>query len=979
MDSVEEYLVVAVLPPDEVGQALRNLPALSVDPTRQASVFLRDVPSALADELSGTWGLAVKEMGSLKMLRYALLFAGLPPTAAEEYASEWEHGQAVVLLVGVPPERVNEVANWANRKPAGETAGGEHLPGVYPAGMGHRWPATPSSEAMPLPAGGPPPPPPSGADLPGLWTGGQGLSKAMPPPPPPPPSFRPTPTILPRIEPVPAFGPGLPEAAEKGILPPLLEGEPIFQPPAEQPPQIVRRYASVKAPGGVDADQTFDLTVALTSQAPADMLAQPMDVRVTAGTGQPPVTVIVYAPAFDVISASREIYADKETPPVSFQLRPKQGASGEQEVGATFLQGSDVLGRVTVKITVGGQAAVSTYVLPLDTNGPPAAAGTAAPDVVLIVERMPKDGGDHLHFQYLWPQNDEWDLAEGGTVDLNNVETWAQSQYKELSGRARFALPGPLTDPAVQAQVVKAARDLEMIGENLYDMLFPAEMKAFYRRFAAGPNPARTILIYSTEPWIPWEIVKPYGLDLDDPACEFLCARFEVARWLTGDSTRRVPRRVAVSQLCTVAPVPVPDLPAARLERDYMNALPQTWKPLALYNPSPVDLNGVVDAIGAGVVNLFHIATHGNFIATDPDKAALQIGGDQFTPSDLVGNKVLRGMAKSTPFFFLNACHSGRSGLALVGMGGWVDRVLRLGASGFIGGNWEVEDDLAATFAEEFYEQLRQGKTFGTACREARLKIRAANPGNSTWLAYVLYAHPLGRLTVGADAPAAAQPAPVVGEPQAALNEQPGPPTVILPGPMLATVPGPQASDMVTHTPLHKQAEPPRDPPPPPIDNRPPEPPTPPLPSTAPPEDLQAQRLKEWVAGILAVVLVLGTMALAGYSIIWRDGSEGSKNILLILSPLCGVVLGYYFGRIPADARAAQAQDTAKQAQKETADVRVKAEGVRQVAEKIVDKTRGLTRGGAGETAPRSTSGGGTAGDDLTDDLRELERLTRGL
>ena len=47
---------------------------------------------------------------------------------------------------------------------------------------------------------------------------------------------------------------------------------------------------------------------------------------------------------------------------------------------------------------------------------------------------------------------------------------------------------------------------------------------------------------------------------------------------------------------------------------------------------------------------------------------------------------------------------------------------------------------------------LRAGQTLGAACQAARLQIREANPGNSTWLAYVLYAHPLGVLQTAATA-----------------------------------------------------------------------------------------------------------------------------------------------------------------------------------------------------------------------------------
>jgi CHAT domain-containing protein len=223
-----------------------------------------------------------------------------------------------------------------------------------------------------------------------------------------------------------------------------------------------------------------------------------------------------------------------------------------------------------------------------------------------------------------------------------------------------------------------------------------------------------------------------------------------VARWLTLTNTRPNPlrRQVTMRMLCPV--VPPSNLPAAQLESQYMTSLPARWPPLTLYNPLPRSADEVRAVMAAGRVNLFHIATHGNFQVSDPTNAAIQIGTSQLTPASLTGNPIANGFTAGRPLVFINACHSGRQGLALSGLGGWVDRVVQLGASGFIGTNWEVQDDLAAQFAIRFYDYLRMGSTFGTACRLARQEIRQANPGNSTWLAYVLYAHPLGTLQVPA-------------------------------------------------------------------------------------------------------------------------------------------------------------------------------------------------------------------------------------
>jgi hypothetical protein len=51
-----------------------------------------------------------------------------------------------------------------------------------------------------------------------------------------------------------------------------------------------------------------------------------------------------------------------------------------------------------------------------------------------------------------------------------------------------------------------------------------------------------------------------------------------------------------------------------------------------------------------------------------------------------------------------------------------------------------VGDSPARNFTEEFYLQLKGGKTISEATIEAREKARSA--GDATWLAYVVYGHP---------------------------------------------------------------------------------------------------------------------------------------------------------------------------------------------------------------------------------------------
>jgi hypothetical protein len=751
-------LVVAVMPPDNVLDAVQAVVALPGAPgsagrdlTARAILCLRQTPAALPATLAQRWpGLSIRLAtgGTADAFAQMLGAAGVPAPLLPEYVLAWQEDNAILLLPGVALNRQDAVrAALGPYLRAGSSLGATGGPS---SGPGPRTPEAPSFAFYATP---PPVPVVPGADIDNPTEPSPDTTGRQPP------VFR----IPGGIEAPPFYGPDI-------VMPPMPADANVWVedtqrpesgatvPEADQPPVIpvVNRYASVQAPAMVPPQQVFELSVTLKQQAPPESpTAPPLRAKLTrtaeGETGAPPVSVIVYATAFEVIGAARAdlpVVENADSPPATFQLRSRPGVTGEQQISVTFLQATAILGRVVAKVKVGGTAPTVTYEVPIAGDNDTGAGGdTVTPDVLLHIDRLVQDGRDHLHFQFSWPQNGELDYAEGGTIELNNVESWAQAQYANLSARARLpaSKEAPPGDGSGQDALTAAVRALEQIGENLYDMLFPPLLKDFYKRCAPQ---ARTILIYSTEPWIPWEIIKPYGGGLADRDCDFLCARFQVARWLTLTNTRPNPlrRQVTMRTLCPV--VPPSNLPAAQLESRYMTSLPARWPPLTLYNPLPRSADEVRAVMASGRVNLFHVATHGNFQVSDPTNAAIQIGTSQLTPASLTGNPIANGFAAEQPLVFINACHSGRQGLALSGLGGWVDRMVQLGASGFIGTNWEVQDDLAAQFAIRFYDNLRLGSTFGAACRQARQEIRQANPGNSTWLAYVLYAHPLGTLQV---------------------------------------------------------------------------------------------------------------------------------------------------------------------------------------------------------------------------------------
>lgn len=128
-------------------------------------------------------------------------------------------------------------------------------------------------------------------------------------------------------------------------------------------------------------------------------------------------------------------------------------------------------------------------------------------------------------------------------------------------------------------------------------------------------------------------------------------------------------------------------------------------------------------------------------------------------------------------------------------------------------------------------------------------------------------------------------------------------------------------------------------------------------PPLTPPE--QPPRAREWTPEVIiqvfkeAVTAIIGLL-LVGFTVYLSvravnnagesDKMGDSKDILQVLVGLAGVVIGYYFGRVPADARAVQAQQQAASAVKQADAVMNKGEEMTAEVEKMMLNRQGTPR-----------------------------------
>jgi len=100
--------------------------------------------------------------------------------------------------------------------------------------------------------------------------------------------------------------------------------------------------------------------------------------------------------------------------------------------------------------------------------------------------------------------------------------------------------------------------------------------------------------------------------------------------------------------------------------------------------------------------------------------------------------------AKAHTFVFLNACEVGRPTPSLVGIGGFANSFLRIGASGVVAPLWSVDDSIAHEVACQFYEAIHKSPKVPLAKVLQQIRARAyTGEAEDTWAAYSFYGDPL--------------------------------------------------------------------------------------------------------------------------------------------------------------------------------------------------------------------------------------------
>jgi hypothetical protein len=467
------------------------------------------------------------------------------------------------------------------------------------------------------------------------------------------------------------------------------------------------------------------------------------DVQAELRVSSDPVLVQIDAPGFKLLGPAAQkiaIVPEADSTPLVFDLAPS--LIGDTTILFNFIQGGNPVGTACVRVKITEE---EVPIANQSYEGRPlrATEGVDPPDFILYITYQDLQDAKALRFRLL--QNGDVLGREFGPIPLKNTpEEYARDIYQRLTNLARqihptvHALSGaayPISSQAIEEK-------LQEEGQNMWQELIPYELREHYKREREKWRD-KSLLIISDEPYIPWELLWPYGSWGEEGP---LCLHMNLSRWLRrnlqGDATYEPEPFLCLRDLAVIIP-PDSGLLAAQRERSFMRALMLQYG-LRDVSPEEPSYAAVKRLLQQGGYSWLHVAAHGNFYAENPDgESAIWLMDQQpLTPRSIVG-EVEHYLREQRPTFVFNACELGRQGWAITGLGGWAGRLIGAGAGLFLAPLWVVNDGPALKFSITVYQALLERKTAAEAVRQGRLTARRL--GNPTWLAYSLYAHPNAR------------------------------------------------------------------------------------------------------------------------------------------------------------------------------------------------------------------------------------------
>ncbi|MBH5370968.1 CHAT domain-containing protein [Bradyrhizobium glycinis] len=259
--------------------------------------------------------------------------------------------------------------------------------------------------------------------------------------------------------------------------------------------------------------------------------------------------------------------------------------------------------------------------------------------------------------------------------------------------------------------------------------------------------------------WLPLELA-------DDGGGELVQLRYAIGRTVSADILAEAdPPRSPRLKVAVFAPhVDASDisLPHIKAEAQAVAAAARSWGAEVTLVRADATKAEVIDALCNA--HLFHYAGHAEFVPDTAGQSYLPIREDRIMAEEIAN--ALKSKPHSLMLAFINGCGTSReaSWERSAEVYGFASAFVN-NAAYFIGAQWPIGDEFAASFASEFYTRLfppaydlwwrlvrrdrLHGVPFAEALRLARRHLREMGPdATQTWSSYVFYGDPTRRLVL---------------------------------------------------------------------------------------------------------------------------------------------------------------------------------------------------------------------------------------
>jgi hypothetical protein len=507
-------------------------------------------------------------------------------------------------------------------------------------------------------------------------------------------------------------------------------------PPAEQPKQF-HFGAQMDSVVEVNKKVTLEVTIAADQIEVRDgATGASRTAPLTAGV--PLIVEVFPRKNFSLQTSAREDipYAAFRDPPVLryFDVIPTQ--EGDGELWIVFRQGSAPLVRLVLQPKIVATVTKRGGAISADGSAPPAESSPSFDQLTV------------------------WENTQGNQTvlvfDLNGPSLGLMQRYTSrpfTGSREQYVLAVYGEIQNFWANNANDAdnflQDVRAYGMRLFDDLIPQPLQQIL--WDKRDN-LKSIVIVSTEPFLPWELLHLHEPGKGLPPDVRFLAQMGVVRWLFGayPPMKLLLRDEHVRYVIPNYPVEKYVLKNAETERQYLE---RKFKATAV-TPQLAEVRKELQTPGA--FDALHFSCHGSNDTNAADAQLMLEGRLEngiYYPALLKATvvKAFGSFAQdgSHPIVVLNACQVGESRNVLTSLGGFAEAFLSQGAGAFVAPLWSVGDAEASVFSINFYERLRAGDTLSEAAIAARDAARQpqpdGTPADASWISYTVYGHPHAR------------------------------------------------------------------------------------------------------------------------------------------------------------------------------------------------------------------------------------------